>query len=56
MSGSWWATAHCTEEPDDVRTVRSEDRDAIAATAGFWRTRSWVDRVQTNTDEDEGDT
>jgi hypothetical protein len=48
MSGRWWATAHCTEEPGDVRTVRSEDPDAIRTTAAYWETRSWVDRVETN--------
>jgi hypothetical protein len=52
MPDTWWATAHCPGDEGGPRTIQSGNADAIRATAAYWRTRNWVDRVETNTEED----
>lgn len=43
-------TASTTDSDGNRRVITSDDRDAIRATADYWRTRDWASDVTTNTE------
>lgn len=46
--GKYKVTA--TDDNGNTRTITSDDKEAIQATADYWRSRSWIDRDSVETD------